>query len=122
MTIKENYIMAKRFKDFGSGKDLSKIEPLSFMLHGEEFLCTPVVQVKFLLEIISTTANTEDDPTASSRMFNDFFSHVLFEESYTRFESLLEDKNRLVEVETLSEIVAWLMEEYTSRPNQPAEV
>lgn len=111
-----------RFKDFGSGKDLSKIEPLSFKLHEEDFLCTPVVQGKFLLELISTTANTEEDPTASARMVNEFFSHVLVEESYERFDKLLTDKTRLVEVETLSEIVAWLMQEYTNRPNQPAEV
>jgi len=121
MTIKENTYMA-RFKDFGSGKDLSQVEPLSFKLHGQEFLCTPVVQGKFLLELISTTANTEDDPTASARMVNDFFSHVLLEESYERFEKLLSAKDKFVEVETLSEIVSWLMQEYTNRPNQPAEV
>lgn len=122
MTIKEEDINMARFKDFGSGKDLSQIEPLSFKLHGEEFLCTPVVQGKFLLQLIATTANTDDDPTASARMVNDFFSHVLVEESYKRFDNLLNDKERLVEVETLSEIVAWLMQEYTNRPNQPSEV
>ncbi len=120
MTIKENTQMA-RFKDFGSGKDISDIEPLSFKIHDEEFFCTPVVQGKFLLELISATGDSEDT-TSSARMVNDFFSHVLFEDSYERFEKLLNDKHRIVQVETLSEIVAWLMQEYTNRPNQPAEV
>ena len=111
-----------RFKDFGSGKDISEVEPLSFKIYDEEFFCTPVVQGKFLLELISSTSNSEDDPTASARMVSGFFSHVLFEESYERFEKLLNDKHRIVQVETLSEIVAWLMQEYTNRPNQPAEV
>lgn len=111
-----------RFKDFGSGKDISKIEPLSFKLHGEEFLCTPVVQGKFLLELIANSSDSEEDPGAPARMVNTFFDHVLLEESYERFEKLLSAKDKFVEVETLSEIVAWLMQEYTNRPNQPAEV
>ena len=111
-----------RFKDFGSGEDISEIEPLSFKLYGEEFFCTPVVQGKFLLELISSNSNSEDDSSSSARMVNEFFSHVLFEDSYNRFQTLLNDKNRIVQVETLSEIVSWLMKEYTNRPNQPAEV
>jgi hypothetical protein len=43
------------------------------------------------------------------------------EESYLRFEDLLQDKEKIVSVETLSEIVAWLIEEYGNRPEEQPE-
>jgi hypothetical protein len=54
-------------------------------------------------------------------MITQFFNHVLTDESYERFSALLEDKNRIVLVETLSEIVSWLMVEYTNRPEKQPE-
>jgi hypothetical protein len=53
---------------------------------------------------------------------NMFFKNVLQDESYARFDALTRDKNRIVEVETLAEIVSWLMEEYSDRPpTQPED-
>lgn len=109
-----------RFKDFGSGPDQNDVEPVSFKLHGEEFSCVKAIQGKFLIELISA-ANDETDSVGSLRMINNFFSHVLLSESYERFEKLVQDKDKVVPVETLSEIVAWLMSEYTNRPNQQPE-
>lgn len=109
-----------RFKDFGAGPDQTDVEPVSFKLHGEEFFCVKAIQGKFLIELIAA-ANDETDSIASLRMINDFFSHVLVDESFTRFEALIRDKDKLVPVETLSEIVSWLMSEYTNRPNQQPE-
>ena len=55
-------------------------------------------------------------------MISGFFGHVLTDESAERFNLLLEDKERIVLVETLSEIVSWLMTEYTNRPEEQPEV
>jgi hypothetical protein len=108
-----------RFKDFGSGKEQEKREPVSFALYGEDFMCVPEIQGRVVLNLVADGAS--GDPAASSRMITSFFKHVLEDESYERFDSLLNDKHKVVSVETLSEIVAWLMEEYGDRPNPQPE-
>lgn len=108
-----------RFKDFGSGTGDKVTEPLTFKLYEEEFHCVPEVQGRVILNLVADGAG--GDPAASSRMIATFFENVLEDESYTRFDALLNDKHKVVSVETLSEIVSWLMEEYGNRPNQQPE-
>jgi len=110
-----------RFKDFGTGKyNPEEAEALSFKLYDEEFLCTPAVQGKFLIELIAG-AGDEDNTSKNLEIISQFFENVLEEESNVRFQALVKDKKKIVTVETLSEIVAWLMSEYTGRPNQQPE-
>lgn len=111
--------MMTRFKDFGSGAANEIKEPLSFKLFDEEFHCIPQIQGKTLLKIIGNSSL--DDPIKSSQTVVEFFETVLVDESLTRFNDLIESKDKIVSVETLSEIVAWLMEEYTDRPEQQPE-
>lgn len=111
--------MAERFKDFGAGKQDETATPLSFKLYDETFECLPRIQGKTLLEFVEK-ANS-DDTGENAKVVRMFFGKVLTDSSYERFDALLEDKNRIVTVETLSEIVGWLMEEYSSRPNQQPE-
>lgn len=109
-----------RFKDFGAGKDSDEsVEPLSFKLYGEEFHCVPRMQGKVMLGIVEDSAS--DDPAASARTISTYFKKVLKDESFERFDALLEDKDRVVSVETLSEIVAWLLETYSNRPEAQPE-
>ena len=108
----------KRFKDFGIGGDVSN-EPLSFMLHGEEFNCYPAMQGKVLLDFIARSNN--ETAGAMAGIIHDFFEKVMFPESFERFVALLDDPNRVVTVEALGEITAWLMEEYSTRPTQQPE-
>jgi hypothetical protein len=108
-----------RYKDFGSG-DKSVKEPLSFKLHGEEFNCVPQVQGKLLLDLVSRAGG--DDPAKAAGVIELFFSNVLEDESYTRFQALLDDKHRIVSVDTIGEITGWLVEEYSDRPTEGSEV
>jgi len=110
-----------RFKDFGAGVVGEAVEPLSFKLHGDEFKCVDQIQGKVLLDLVSES-NNADDPAAAARIINVFFSTVLLEDEYKRFNELLESKDKIVSVETLGEITAWLVEEYTSRPTEGPEV
>ena len=48
--------------------------------------------------------------------------NVLIEESYSRFDSLLTDPDKIVSVDTLGQISAWLVEVYTARPTEGPEV
>ncbi len=108
-----------RFKDFGSGKAVEEREPITLKLHGEEFTCVAHLQGKVLLDLIARSAS--ENPADSAVIMTDFFKYSLIEESYKRFDALLHDKEKIVHVETLSEIVAWLIEEYSSRPNSQPE-
>lgn len=109
----------RRFKDFGAGKNAGKREPLVFKLHGEEFNCVTEVQGSVMLNLVIDSSS--DDPSATAKVISGFFKSVMQEESYVRFEELLQDKEKIVSVETLSEIVAWLIEEYGNRPEEQPE-
>jgi hypothetical protein len=114
----------KRHKSF-EVKNIDDAEPLTFDLGGEEFTCHPEVQGKMILDIIRTAAN-EDDPDARGMMMAvgvlDFFEKVMDAEEYARFEALMKDPKRIVPMDTLSDIMSWLIEEYTDRPTQPSSV
>ena len=107
-----------RFKDFGSGTDNTK-EPLVFKLHGEEFTCKPAIQGKLLIDL-AKNGNSED-PSKAAETIEMFFGYVLVDSDKERFQNLLVDPDRIVSVEVLSEIIGWLMGEYTNRPNQLPE-
>lgn len=110
--------MTNRFKDFGTGGAENKT-PLSFKLHGEEFNCYPVIQGKVLLDIV---ANAEaNEGAGAAKVITDFFKACMPEESYLRFDTLITNPDKIVTVETLAEITAWLVEEYSSRPTQQPE-
>jgi len=108
-----------RFKDFGAGAGKLNKAPLSFKLHGEEFECVTAIQGRVMLQLIKTSNG--EDGAATAGVIDGFFSHVLKDESKVRFDALLEDREKIVTVETLSEIVAWLIEEYSNRPESQPE-
>ena len=107
-----------RFRDFGAGDSIS--EPLSFKLHGEEFHCKPALQGKVLLDMVAT-AQSGNESAIAAGMIENFFAKALLEESLTRFRVLLDDPNKIVTVETLGELTAWLVEQYSGRPMQGPE-
>jgi len=111
--------MSNRFKDFGYGSETEQKEPVVFKLYDEEFTCIPALQGKVLMDLVSRSQS--EDPAESIGVINTFFSHALTDESYERFDALLGDKERIVNMETLGEIIAWLVEEYSGRPNQQPE-
>jgi hypothetical protein len=106
-----------RFKDFGNGNVDPNAEPIKFKLHGEEFVCIPEIQGKVLLDLIAESTDTSNTGT----VMNKFFSSVLIAESHARFTSLVESQDKIVSVDTLSDIVSWLIEEYSNRPTSRSE-
>jgi len=104
-----------RFKDFGAGGEVAD-DPLSFSLHGETFECRPTIQGKTLLTMVADAES--DDTSKILNIITEFFHKTLLPESYERFEALIEDPDRIVTVETLGEITAWMVEQYTERPTK----
>jgi hypothetical protein len=111
--------LSSRYKDFGVGQSEVK-EPIVFKLFDEEFTCIPSIQGKTLMSLVARSQS--EDPTQAMEVVETFFGKVLVDESLERFNALLDDKERIVTMETLGEIVAWLVEEYSGRPNQQPEV
>jgi hypothetical protein len=110
--------MTGRFKDFGEDSNVNRA-PLSFKLYGEEFHCLPAIQGKVLLDTVRNVDS--DSPSSAAQMIEDFFKRTLLSESYERFQNLLNDPDKIVTVETLSEITGWLVGEYSERPTQEPE-
>ena len=110
--------MTARFKDFGSGGD-QNTEPIQFKLHGEEFECVKNLQGNALLNLVAKAGSGE--PGDAAETSKDIFSRALVEESYERFVKLIDDKEKIVTVETLGAITAWLVEQYSGRPTQGPE-
>lgn len=107
-----------RFKDFGSPED-SKAENLTFKLHDEEFTCYPAMPGKILLEFVQKSSSENGGDAAAA--INLFFEKVLLPESYKRFDALAQDPERIVTMNTLADIVSWIMEEYSDRPTEGSE-
>lgn len=110
-----------RFKDFGSGSnDGAPVEPVTFKIHGEEFTCIPEIPGKTVLNLVAKSGG--EDPAQSADAVTGFFKTVLTEESNVRFDALAEDPNRIVSMQTLTDIIEWLVEQYTDRPTERPEV
>lgn len=107
-----------RFKDFGAGGEVFT-EPLSFSLHGETFECRPAIQGKTLLTMVADAES--DDTMKVLNVVSEFFEKTLLPESYERFNALINDPDRIVTMETLGEITAWMVEQYTERPTKEPE-
>ena len=109
-----------RFKDFGAGA-AGQTEPVTFKLHGEEFTCQANVPGKVLLDLVEKAAQDETGASGAV-MVNTFFKAVLLPESYERFDILAKNPDKIVTVETLGQIVEWLMEQYAERPTERPEL
>jgi hypothetical protein len=108
----------KRVKDFGSPKN-EEAPPLEFKLYGEKFRCYPEVQGAKLMEFSEKVSS--EDQAIVMRALLDFFKIVLLPEDYPKLQELWDDPDRIVPIETISEIVSWLVEEYTDRPTEASE-
>jgi hypothetical protein len=113
----------KRHKSFEVA-NIDDAEPLDFDLGGETFVCYPEVQGKTILDVMKSAAEGDEDTRGVMMAVSvlDFFKKVMPPEEYERFEKLMEDPKRIVRMEVLSEIMSWLIEEYTDRPTQPSSV
>lgn len=108
-----------RRKKFTGGKKLDEFEPIEFELNDQTFKCRPALQGAVLLEFVAK-ADSDSGSAAASALY-DFFKDVMDEEEYTRFRDYLRNPDIIIEMDTIGEIAAWLVEEYTERPTEPSE-
>lgn len=105
--------MTKRHRDFGSPVLQAEMEPVFFELYGQTFNCYKQINGVTLLRFVRE-ANAEDGSRATQALL-DIFKRVMPQVEYDRFMALCEDDETVVPIETLSDIVAFLIEVYTDQ-------
>lgn len=109
--------MTKRHKVFSTHKPATKSD-LTFTLGKETYTCYDEIQGACILDFIA--AADESASKAGARILP-FFDDVLSPAELERFNKQIKSPDEIIEMETLSEIVAWLIGEYTSRPTKASE-
>lgn len=104
----------KRHMDFGTPNKLSDYSSVTFSIAGIEFVCKAAIQGKVLLDFI-TEADSNDGGRAASAM-RQFFESVMEPESYKKFLDLIENSEYIFDMEELTKITTWLVEQYSARP------
>lgn len=99
-----------RFKQFEIAKAETAGEGPSFGMADQVFQCLPVLPVAAIAEL------TKDSGGIVQAVA--FFEAVLIPEDVVRFHTLLADKVRVVTGEIITEVLSWLVEEYTARPTE----
>lgn len=112
--------MTPRFKDFGNGNDGAILEPLSFKIHDTVFDCYPELQGKVLLDMASMVSSVEGADSAAALL--KFFEKALTPKSKEDFDTMILSTDKIVKIEMLGEITAWLISEYSNRPQQGLEL
>ena len=108
--------VSTRHKDFGSN---AQKDPVTFSVNGEEFVAHPYIPGKVLIEL-GKRARSED-PTEAFDVMIELFEVALEEESLGRFEDMLEDVENPLTMDQIADITAFLIEEYSERPEEQRE-
>lgn len=100
-------------KDFDAAAREAVGEPLTFTLGGETFTTTPELPAMPMLKL---AAKAEEEGPAAAAAFYEFIQAMLAEEDVARFETMA-TRTRFG-METLKDVVSWLLAEMTGRPTQ----
>lgn len=79
------------------------------------FKCVPTMPAGVLIEL----GEQPDDTSNPLARVANFFRSVLIDSDVARFNELLTSKTYQVPFETLTDVMEWLIEEYTARPTMP---
>jgi hypothetical protein len=105
-----------------------RAEEITFSFEGEKFRCVETLDVDVVLSF--ARAHFEGNNSAATVQVLPFFNSCLREDdgteeepsSFERFQKVLKRKTNRMDLETLGEIMQWLMEQYSERPTQrPAD-
>jgi len=105
-----------RYKNFGSTAVIDDFEPLSFALNEQDFLCRPALPGSVLLDLVKRADGASGAMAAEAVL--QFLTMAIDESDRSKWDDLLADPDRIVQMETLGEIAGWLVEQYTARPTK----
>jgi hypothetical protein len=93
-----------------------EVAPLGFDLAGESFEVFPEAPGIVLLEFVEAT--TSEVRNASAAALTKFLRSVMTAEEWARLDAVLHDPKHMIDVKTITEIVSFIAESYTSRPTE----
>lgn len=105
---------ARKIKSFTSTTEKSVVEPIPFELEGESFEAYGQVPGAVLLDFIA--ASTQEDSSGTAGAIIGYLKSSMNKTEFKRFDALTRDPEKLIELQVLADIVAYLIEERTSRP------
>lgn len=104
----------RKIKSFTPAKKKEALEPIPFELCGEEFEALPKIPGLTLLEFIAS--GDSDSGASTAQGILDYLKAALKKDDYKRFHALVSDAENEIDIEDLSAIVSYLIEEQSSRP------
>lgn len=118
-------------RTFTSLASVNPNEPITFTIEGvrasdpdakwsETFTCVEVAPAGVLDDLISSVStDSQGNMVFNAVSLLRFVTGVVIEADVARIAELSRDKDRLVDITTLGEIVKWLTPELTGRPTTP---
>jgi hypothetical protein len=103
-------------KSFTSSKEKAVVAPIEFELEGETFEAYGQVPGAVLLEFIAASAGEDSNGTAGAILA--YLKSSMNKENHKRFDTLIHDPEKAIELQVLADIVAHLVEERSSRPTE----
>lgn len=105
-----------RHKDFTKKE---KQQPVSFNLDGDTFHCTSKLPM-FVVRKVGKLRGIEGDGLNDDKIekFLSILRDIMLDESVELFNRRLESKSEPIDIDEISEIIAWLLEVYGLRPFQ----
>lgn len=91
---------------------------VGFTLGKTTYICKPDIQGAVILDFI---AAAEDGATGAAAKILPFFEEVLPEEAHVEFLKQVKGDKEIVDLEPLSDIVGYVIEQYTDRPTKASE-
>ncbi len=95
----------------------STLGPPTFSIAGQDFTCLAEPPAGVLTDLIAAAEGTVSAQASST---TGFIEGVLPDADAARFNALIHAKDTVIPIELLSEILGWLVEQYTSRPTTPS--
>jgi hypothetical protein len=107
---------SRKIKSFTSAKK-EPVEPIQFELEGETFEAYGQVPGAVLLDFIA--ASTQDDSSGTAGAILGYLKSSMDKATFKRFDALVRDPEKAIELQVLADIVAHLIEERSdSRPTE----
>lgn len=103
----------KKIRSFSKNK--AKAPRIKFEVLEETFEAYGSIPGAVLLDFIGSS---DDNSSATARGIGDYLKSALPADEYERFNAFTRDPENNIELEDLSEIVSYLIEEQTSRPTE----
>lgn len=99
-----------------------KRRTITFRIDDDVFEATPAVPAGVLVEFANsfTDVNAKAGPAESFGTVMAVLEMVLLPESFKRMAARADDLSNPVEIDQLSDVLLWLLEEYGLRPTQPS--